>query len=121
MSDAVIVVVPAATAVTVNVALNEPAGTVTGVCTVATDGLLLDSGIVAPPGATSVRVTVPCPLPPAGMLVAFSVTLATPTVVGTVGEPEPPHRLTATAATAVIASMTNGVGRRVTIIGSFLS
>ena len=91
MSDAVIVVVPAVTAVTVNVALNEPAGTVTGVCTVATDGLLLDSGIVAPPGAASVRVTVPCPVAPAGMLVAFSVTLATPTDVGTVGEPEPPH------------------------------
>ena len=91
MSDAAMVVVPAATAVTVNVALDDPAGTVTGVCTVATEGLLLDSGIVAPPGATSERVTVPCPVPPAGMLVALSVTLVTATVVGTVGEPDPPH------------------------------
>jgi len=91
LSDAVIVAVPAATAVTVNVALNEPGGTVTGVCTVATDGLLLDSGIVAPPAAAAVRVTVPWPVPPTATLAAFSATLATARVVGPVGELEPPH------------------------------
>jgi len=90
----VIVAVPAATAATVNVALDEPAGIVTGVCTVATTGLLLDSEILAPPvDATAVRLTVPCPLLPAARLVAFSVTPDTAgvVVVGTVGEPEPPH------------------------------
>jgi hypothetical protein len=91
LSDAVIVAVPAERAVTVNVALDEPAWTVTGVCTVATAGLLLDSEILDPPAAAAVRVTVPCPVPPAAMLVAFNVTLATAEVVGTVGEPEPPQ------------------------------
>jgi hypothetical protein len=92
LSDAVIVVVPAERAVTVNVALDEPAWTVTGVCTVATAGLLLDSEILDPSAAAAaVRVTVPCPVPPAAMLVAFNVTLATAEVVGTVGEPEPPQ------------------------------
>jgi len=90
----VIVAVPAATAATVIVALEEPAGTATGVCTVATAGLLLDSEILDPPvGAAAVRLTVPCTAPPAATLVAFSMTPDTAgvVVVGTVGEPEPPH------------------------------
>ena len=89
-----IVAVPAPTAVTVIVALDEPAWTVTGVCTEATAGLLLESEIVAPPvGAAAVRLTVPCPVLPAATLVAFSATPDTVgvVVVGTVGEPEPPH------------------------------
>lgn len=92
--EAVIVAVPAATAVIVNVALDEPAGIVTGVCTVATAGLLLDSPILAPPvDAAAVRLTVPCPLLPAATLVAFKATADTAAVVvvGAAGEPEPPH------------------------------
>jgi hypothetical protein len=93
LSDAVIIAVPAATAVTVNVTLDEPAGIMTGVCTVATEGLLLDSEILAPPvDAAIVRLTVPCALLPAATLVAFSVTPDTAEVaVGVVGEPEQPH------------------------------
>jgi hypothetical protein len=94
LSDAVIVAVPAATAARVNVALDEPAGIVTGVCTVATAGLLLDSEILAPPvDATAARLTVPCPLLPAATLVAVNATLDTAgvVVVGMAGEPEPPH------------------------------
>jgi hypothetical protein len=94
LSDAVIVAVPAATAATVNVTLDEPAWIVTGVCTVAAAGLLLDSEITAPPGdAAAVRLTVPWPVLPAATLVAFSVILdtAADVVVGTAGEPEPPQ------------------------------
>lgn len=89
-----IVAVPAATPATVNVTLVAPAWTVTGVCTVATAGLLLDSETLAPPvDAAAVRLTVPWPLLPAATLVAFSVTpdTADVAVVGTAGEPEPPH------------------------------
>jgi hypothetical protein len=60
LSDAVIVVEPAATAATVNVALDEPAGIARGVGTVAAAGLLLASEMLAPPvGAVAVRLTVP--------------------------------------------------------------
>jgi hypothetical protein len=63
---------------------------VTAVGTVATAGLLLDSAMLAPPvDAAAPRLTVPCPLPPAATLVAFKATDTV--VVGTPGEPEPPH------------------------------
>jgi len=94
LSDAVMVAVPAATAAIMNVAFDEPAAMMTGVCTVATAGLLLDSERLAPPvDAAAVRLTVPCPLLPAATLVGFSVTLDTAglAVAGPVGEPEPPH------------------------------
>ena len=122
LSDAVIVTVPVARAVMVNAALDEPAGIVTGVCTVATPGLLLDSEILAPPvDAAAVRLTVPWPLLPAAMVVAFSVTLDTAVVPGAVGELEPPHRIMATAATTVVASAKNGVACRLILKGSSLS
>jgi hypothetical protein len=94
LSVAVMVAVPAFTAVTVNVALDEPAGTITGVWTVATAELLLDSTILAPPAAAAdVRVTVASPLPPAATIVALSETPDTvgSPVEGPIGEPEPPH------------------------------
>jgi hypothetical protein len=122
-SDAVIVAVPAATAAIVNVALEEPAGIMRGVCTVATAGLLLDSEILAPPvGAAAVRLTVPCPLVPAITLIGLSATPDTAglVVVGMAGEPEP-HRIIATAATTVVASVMIGVGRRLILGGSSLS
>lgn len=87
-----IVAVPAASAVTVNVALDEPAWIVMGVCTVATAGLLLVSVIFVAVDAAAVRLTVPCPLLPAAMVVAFSAIPDTArTVVGEVDGPEPPH------------------------------
>jgi hypothetical protein len=94
LSEAVIVAVPAATAVIANGAVVEPAWTMTGVCTVATAGLLLDRETLTPPvDAVAVRLTVPWLLLPATTLVAFSATPDTvgPVVVGAVGEPEPPH------------------------------
>jgi hypothetical protein len=90
--DAVIAVVPADTAVMVNVALDDPAGTVSVAGTVATAALLLANAMLAPEdGAAALSVTVPWPVPPA-------VTLAAPNVtddsakVGEVGDVlEPPH------------------------------
>ena len=120
MSDAVIVAVPAVTAAKVNVTLDEPAWIVTGVCTVAAAGLLLDSEMLAPPvDAAAVRLTVPWPLLPAATLVAFSVIPDTAgvAVVGTTGEPEPPQSIMAIAATTVAASVTNGVARRLILKG----
>ena len=62
---AVIIAVPGVMAVTTNVALDEPAAIVREVCTVAMEGLLLDSEIVAPAdGAAAVRLTVPSPRAP---------------------------------------------------------
>jgi hypothetical protein len=90
----VIVTVPAATAATMNVALDEPAWMVTIVCTVATAGLLLDREmLVAPADAAAVRLTVPWVLPSVARVVAFSATPAKAGVaaVGTVGEPDPLH------------------------------
>ena len=89
--DAVIVVVPGATAVMVNVALADPAGTVKVGGTVATAALLLAKVRFAPPaGAAALSVTVPCPLVPAITLVAPSETADTALVV--VGEvDDPPH------------------------------
>jgi hypothetical protein len=59
LSDAAIVAVPAETPVTANVALDEPAGTNTGVGTIATAGLLVDNAMLEPPaGAAAVRLTV---------------------------------------------------------------
>jgi hypothetical protein len=93
LSDAEIVVVPAAIAVTVNVALNEPARIMTGVCTVATAGLLLVSVILETVDAAAARLTVPCPLLPTAMVVACSAIpdRAGAAAVGDVTEPEPPH------------------------------
>jgi hypothetical protein len=94
LSDAVIVAVPAATAATANVAVAAPAGTMTGVCTVATAGLLLDSEMLTPPvDAAAMRLTVPCTLPPTATLVPFSAIPDTAglVIVGMVGELDPPH------------------------------
>jgi hypothetical protein len=76
-----------------NVALDDPAGIVTTVCTVATEGLLLDREmLVAPVDTAAMRLTVPCALPSAARVVAFSETPARAAVpVGTAGEPEPAH------------------------------
>jgi hypothetical protein len=73
--DAVMVAAPADMAVTVNAALDAPAWTVTGVCTVATAVLLLESKILAPPAdAAVVRLTVPCTVVPMAMLDELSAT-----------------------------------------------
>src|SRR4029077_15142590 len=88
----VIAAVSAPAAVTMRVALEDPAGTARGDCTAATPGLLLDTEIIDAAGTGPVRLTVPCTVLPAATLVAFSGTLATAAVVGPVGEPLlPPH------------------------------
>ncbi len=67
--------------VTVNVALVDPAGTMTLAGTVAAEVLLLDSVTAAPPdGAAPLRVTVPCDVPPPTTLLGLNVSpLATTT------------------------------------------
>lgn len=110
LSVAVIIAVPGAMAVTMNVALEEPAAIVTGVCTVATEVLLLDSETVAPPdGAAAVRLTVPSPRLPGATLVALNVTpdTAADVPVGLVDEPEPQSN-NEIAAAIVMTSVTNG-------------
>jgi hypothetical protein len=93
LSDAVIAAVPAAMAVTVNVAVDEPGWIVTGVWTVATAGLLLVSVTLAALGGDAMRVTVPCPVAPTTRLGGFNVTpdTARDAVVGELGEVEPPQ------------------------------
>ncbi len=111
LTVAVIVAVPGASAVTMNVALEEPAAIVTGVCTFATEGLLLDSETVAPVGgADAVRLTVPSSRVPAATLVALNAMADTPNnvLVGLVDEPEPPQSNNAIVAAIVVASVTNG-------------
>lgn len=110
LSVAVIIAVPGAMAVTMNVALEEPAAIVTGVGTVATEVLLLDSDTVAPPdGAAAVRLTVPSPRLPAATLVALNVTpeTAADVPVGLVDEPELQSD-NEIAAASVMTSVTNG-------------
>jgi hypothetical protein len=90
LNDPVKTAVPAATAVTVKVALDAPARTVIGDDTVATAVLLLESETLAPPvAAADVSVIVPCIVVPVAMLDAFRVTadIAAPAAVGCVVEP----------------------------------
>jgi hypothetical protein len=90
LNDAVIVTVPAETAVTVNAAVVAPAWTVIAVSTLAIAVLLLDSEMLDAAVAGAASVTVPCPVPPAGRLVGLTATLATAAVVvGPDGEFEP--------------------------------
>jgi hypothetical protein len=94
LSDALIVAAPTDIAVTTITALDAPAGTMTGVGTITTAGLLLDSETLEPPaGAGAVRLTVACPVLPAAIVVAPSATLDTAgvPVEGVVGEVELPH------------------------------
>lgn len=111
MSDAVIVAVPAATAVKVNVALDAPTGIVTGVCTVTTAGLLLVSEMLAPPeSAAAIKLTVPCPLAPATRLAVVKETPDTAELVGATLEPA--HCVRAAAAAIVMASERDALARR---------
>jgi hypothetical protein len=111
LSDAAIVAVPAETPVTANVALDEPAGTNTGVGTIATAGLLVDNAMLEPPaGAAAVRLTVAWPVPPAGTVGALRVTLDTVRVPveGAAGESEP-HLIVLTVIRIIAASATYDV------------
>ena len=110
---AAIVAVPAETPVTANVALDAPAATSTGVCTVATAGLLVDSAMLEPPaGAAALRLTVACPVPPAGTVAVLSVTLDTVGVPvdGAAGESEP--QPTVPTIVRIAASAAYGVAHR---------
>jgi hypothetical protein len=89
---AVMLAVPAAPAVTVKEAVDDPASTVTLAGTVATVGLLLLNDTLAPPvGAAAASVTTACTVVPAGALAGFSVMLDTagPVVLGSVGLSDP--------------------------------
>ena len=90
--DAVMTAVPGATAATANVALDDPAGIVSVAGTLATAALLLASeGSCLPPAPRPTRVTVPCTLPPAAMLLALSATAVMPVDVDVAAVDDPPH------------------------------
>jgi len=81
--DAVIVVVPTVRAEIGNVPLVAPAAIVSGVCTVATAGLLLVSETTEPPtGAATESETVACTVAPTAADVDASVMPDTPGPVG---------------------------------------
>jgi hypothetical protein len=109
LSDAVTLAVPAPTPVIVNAAVDEPACSVTGDCTVATAGLLLVSVMLAATVGAAATVTVPCAVPPIPMVDALTATLDTPgpVVVGDEGELEP-HRAAQSAATSIPVNSTSG-------------
>jgi hypothetical protein len=115
------IVVLTGTVEIVNVALVDPAGTVILAGTVA--GLPPDNTTTAPPaGAAALRVAVPVTgFPPTTLdelnAIAERVTAAGVVVAGGVGELEL-HRIMATAATTIAASLTNGVPRRLTFMKS---
>jgi hypothetical protein len=91
LTDAVIVAEPDAIPVTLITALSAPAGTLTGLCTVATPVLLLEAEILKPPaGAAALSATVACTVAPTLTLAAFSVTREiVPVPLGAEGAPDP--------------------------------
>ena len=103
MSEAVTLAVPAATPVIVNVAVDAPAGIVTGDCTLATAGLLLVSVTLAALTGAATTVTVPCATLPTPMVEALRLTpdIAGPVVVGEDGELDPPQRIVDMAASSI--------------------
>ena len=117
-----IVAVPAAMPVTVIVALDVPDGTVRGVCTAATAGLLLDMTTVTAVDVVAFRLTVACTVLPAVAVVALSATADTVAtiVVGTVGEFEL-HCAAVNAATSVNTNLGNAVARWLTFTASLRS
>jgi hypothetical protein len=101
--------VPGATAATANVAVEEPAATVTAAGTVATAVLLLASDRFAPPaGAAADRVTVACALPPAARVATLSETDDMP-VVEVGADVDPPHCAAARRPTTAATSEMNRV------------
>ena len=114
LREAVTLAVPAPTPVTVNVAVDDPAGTVSDDCTVATAGLLLvRARLVATDGAAA-SVTVPWRVLPIPMVAAANATVVTVGLVveGEAGELEPPHRLAATAANTIQVQTMKTLRRR---------
>ena len=104
-SVAAIVAVPAPTPVTATVALDAPAATVTGDCTVAIAALLLAMPTLTALEAAAFSVTVACTVPPAATVVALSVTPDTaPVPVGPVDDFE--HCVTANARASVMINLT---------------
>lgn len=123
LRDALMMVVPADTAAIAIGALEEPGGTTTDDCTVATDGLLLNSETVAPPaGAAAVMLTVPCQLTPAATVATPSATLDTPgpPFEGPDGESELLHPIAAPVAIRMTVNATSGLANRLTVISPFL-
>jgi hypothetical protein len=109
LRDAVTLAVPAATPVIVNVAVEDPAATLSGDETVRTAGLLLVNVMLAAAVGAAVRVTVPCAVLPIPMVGTLTVTpdTAGPVVgVGEVGVLELPHPPAAIAADKAMAKTT---------------
>jgi hypothetical protein len=117
LADAVIVADPGATALTLMPVLEAPAGTVIGVCTVATAVLLLESVTATPPdGAAALSVTVPCTVPPAPTEEALSDTLAiAPVDDGLDGDFEP-HAVIPRPSVNAPASKTTRSSRSIPLI-----
>lgn len=104
-SEAAIVAVPAPTPVTVAVALDAPAGTVTGDCTVAIAALLLAKVMLVALEAAAFSVTVACTVVPAATVVALRVTPDMPPgSLGAVDDFE--HCATANARASVMINLT---------------
>jgi hypothetical protein len=118
LTAAVILAVPAATPVTVNGAVDDPAGIVIGDCTVATAGLLLVNVTLAAAAGAAAIDTVPCAVPPIPIVDGLRATLDSPgpVVVAEVGELEP-HRLAHTAADKSHTTEASRDGRHRFIIG----
>jgi hypothetical protein len=110
--DAVIVVVPGDTAVTVKVPLVTPAAIVSVAGTVATAGLLL-TRVTVPPGAVPavVSVTVPVAVPPAATLMLLSVTAMAVELVPDGAVELPPHWTVTKRARTDAASVASRVAR----------
>jgi len=98
----------------VKLAVDEPAATVIGDCTVATAGLLLVSTMLEAADGAAASVTVPCPVKPMPIVDAVSATLDTagPLGEGDAGELEPPHRVKETAANSIQAEATKALFSR---------
>ncbi len=101
LTDAVIVAVPAATAVTVIAAVVAPACTVTGVCTVATAVLLLERATLVAAVGAAFNVMVPWSVLPALAVVALRVTPLTVGPVDGAVELEEPQPAAITASSAI--------------------
>jgi hypothetical protein len=109
LADAVIVAVPAPTAVIANDAVDPPTGMVTGVCTLRTCALLEVKDTVVALAADVESVTVPCVVLPTESVDAAIVTLEIAELSsGAVGELELEQPAMDIAATAVNTNAASG-------------
>jgi hypothetical protein len=106
---------PAATAVTVNVVLDDPAGTVADDGTVATAELLLVSETAAAVEAAAARLTVPWTEPPVPIVEGFKETAETDGAGGDTVGLEPPHWTIHSAASMPVTATERRIARRLLV------